>query len=71
VRALQIVQHAQASNKPLAPSTSEKLLFAQVKAIVAFRNRYEMDIRKHVYQFLRGRGENWWVKNNASALKSM
>jgi hypothetical protein len=70
-RALVIVQQAQASNKAVALSTAEKLIFIQVKAMVNFRNRFQPDVRKRIYQLLSGRSENWWDKHNVRALASM
>jgi hypothetical protein len=68
VRALQLVEQAQASDKKLALSNVEKLMFLQAKAMVQFRGPYEMDLRKRMFQLLTARGENWWEKNNKSAL---
>ena len=68
VRALQLVQQAQASNKKLAMANAEKLAYVQCKAMVHFRTPYEPDVRKRMFQLLTGRGENWWEKNHKSAL---
>ena len=68
VRALQLVQQAQAWDKKLALSNVEKLMFLQAKAMVQFRGPCEMDLRKRMFQLLTARGENWWEKNNKSAL---
>ena len=70
-RALVIVQQAQASNKAVALSTAEKLVFVQVKAMVQFRSPFQADVRKRIYQLLTGRSENWWDKHHSSALASM
>jgi hypothetical protein len=70
-RALVIVQQAQSSNKAVVLSTAEKLVFVQVKAMVAFRNPFQVDLRKRIYQLLSGRSENWWDKHHSRALASM
>ena len=49
----------------------EKLVFLQCKAMLHFRTFYEIDLRKRMFQLLTGRGENWWEKNNKSALARM
>ena len=71
VRALVIVQQAQAASKAVALSTAEKLVFVQVKAMINFRNRFETDVRKRIYQLLSGRSDNWWDKHHTSALATM
>ena len=70
-RALVIVQQAQAANKAVALSTAEKLIFVRVKAMINFRNRFEPDVRKRIYQILSGRSDNWWDKHHTSALAKM
>ena len=70
-RALLLVQQAQASNKAVALSTAEKVIFVQVKAMLNFPNRFEPDVRKRIYHILNGRSEYWWAKHNASALAFM
>jgi len=67
-RALSLVQQAQASNKALELSTEEKLLLVQVKAMVSFRNPFEVDLRKRIFILLTGRSDNWWAKSSAKAL---
>jgi hypothetical protein len=71
VRALQLVQQAQASDKSKAVSNVEKLVFVQCKAMVHFRTPYEMDLRRRMFQLLTGRGDNWWDKHNKTALARM
>jgi hypothetical protein len=68
VRALFLVQQAHASSKLVALSVWEKMFFVQAKAMVNFRNRFDTDIRKRVFQILSVRGENWWDKHHARAL---
>jgi hypothetical protein len=70
-RALQIVEQAQRSNKAVALSTAEKLVFIQVKAMVTFRNNFETDVRKRIYQALSGRSEKWWEKHHTHGLANM
>jgi hypothetical protein len=67
VRALWIVQQAQTSNKAVALSPMEKLIFKQVKDMIFFKTRYEADVRKRIFQLLSGRSENWWDKNHMRA----
>ena len=71
MRALVIVQQAQAWNKAVALSTAENLVFVQVKAMLQFRNRFDPDVRKRIYQLLSRRSENWWDKHHSRALASM
>ena len=70
-RALFLVQKAHASSKLLALSVWEKMFFVQAKAMVNFRNRFDTDIRKRVFQMLSVRGNDWWDKHHASALARM
>jgi hypothetical protein len=70
-RALQLVQQALDSDKTVALSTVEKLIFVQSKAMTQFRHRYEVDIRGRVFQALTGRSRNWWDKHHSGALAKM